>query len=443
MKNLIVTLILIIQSINTTFAFNSIISSLDFKNNSSIDYYRNFFKDNGFYVSNDTMLLSGEPRYSQEFSILPTGGAELYLTLRYSPISRHICNADIKVGAYKKPFVSELTKFYTDIINKYGLPDSAYFRPDDSYYTSSDKNKYFSVNLIGGNDTIKIKKFIEQSKPFGIIWAKDHFYINLEVREKYSSRYFTDFFCSITDVEAEKVYFKELENIKEEKSAKERKENIITSFLLITFGIFLFFVAKKGYKYIKEVKIAKQKTENEHKRAEQKIRNEKQKEIDIKHEEYKQKLMNKYGTITRIISNNKYDDNFIMNYDEIFVFENAKKIVFDKIEYNFADIISCSIYDENQKYIQPKHVTRTNTSSMLGRAAIGGLTLGVAGAVVGAITAEKESTDATINFANMASYVVKIGVKSIEKPIVTLKYGTNKSKAEEVYAIVQAIIAMK
>ena len=80
---------------------------------------------------------------------------------------------------------------------------------------------------------------------------------------------------------------------------------------------------------------------------------------------------------------------------------------------------------------------------MLGRAAVGGLTLGVAGAVVGALTAKTESTSSTANSDHLASYVIKIGVNSIEKPTMALKYGNDKSKAEEVYALMQAIIAMK
>ena len=174
----------------------------------------------------------------------------------------------------------------------------------------------------------------------------------------------------------------------------------------------------------------------------QQIREIKQKEIDIKHEEYKKQLIDKYGPITRIISNNLYNDDFIMNYDEIFVFEKPKKIIFDKKEYDFSDILSCSLYDENHKDIPPTQVTRTNTGSMLGRAAVGGLTLGVAGAVVGAMTAKTESTS-SVDSSYISSYVVKIGIKSIEKPTMILKYGSDKAKAEEVYALVQAIIAMK
>ena len=79
---------------------------------------------------------------------------------------------------------------------------------------------------------------------------------------------------------------------------------------------------------------------------------------------------------------------------------------------------------------------------MLGRAALGALTFGAAGAVVGAVTANKESTS-TVDSSHIGSFIVKIGIKSIEEPTITLLFGSDKSKAEEVYALMQAIIAMK
>ena len=439
MKHFIIASLFSILNINAIFAFDSIVSLLDFEKEPSIDYYIKIFKENDFYVSNDTMWIGGTPKYERGFYIHPDGGSEFNVTLYHTPSSRQFYKAYIKVTADKKPFVSELLKLYTDIINKYGLPDSAYFRPDDSGYISSDKNESFPVNLLGGNDTTKVRLFFEQSRPFEIVWTKKRFQVYLEVREKYNIRYFSDFFCSIIDKEAEKVYFKELEIIKEEKSARERKENMKIAFLLIIFAVIAFFVAKKGYKNIKKEeaeKKAKQKAEDER-------RAKKQEEIDKRHEEYKKQLIDKFGPITRIISNNLYNLDFIKHYDDIFVFEKPKKIIIDKKELDFCDILSCSLYDENRKDVPPTQVTRTNTGSMLGRAAVGGLTLGVAGAVVGAITAKTESTSSTANSNYIASYVVKVGVKSIEKPTMTLKYGSDKSKAEEVYALMQAIIAMK
>lgn len=438
MKHFIIASLFSILNINAIFAFDSIVSLLDFEKEPSIDYYIKIFKENDFYVSNDTMWIGGTPKYERGFYIHPDGGSEFNVTLYHTPSSRQFYKAYIKVTADKKPFVSELLKLYTDIINKYGLPDSAYFRPDDSGYISSDKKESFPVNLLGGNDTTKVRLFFEQSRPFEIVWTKKRFQVYLEVREKYNIRYFSDFFCSIIDKEAEKVYFKELEIIKEEKSAKERKENMKIAFLLIIFAVIAFFVAKKGYKNIKKEeaeKKAKQKAEDER-------RAKKQEEIDKRHEEYKKQLIDKFGPITRIISNNLYNLDFIKHYDDIFVFEKPKKIIIDKKELDFCDILSCSLYDENRKDIPPTQVTRTNTGSMLGRAAVGGLTLGVAGAVVGAMTAKTESTS-NEDTSYISSYVVKIGIKSIEKPTMILKYGSDKSKAEEVYALMQAIIAMK
>ena len=208
--------------------------------------------------------------------------------------------------------------------------------------------------------------------------------------------------------------------------------------ILAVFAVIAFFVAKKGYKNIKKEeaeKKAKQKAEDER-------RAKKQEEIDKRHEEYKKQLIDKFGPITRIISNNLYNLDFIKHYDDIFVFEKPKKIIIDKKELDFCDILSCSLYDENRKDVPPTQVTRTNTGSMLGRAAVGGLTLGLAGAVVGAMTAKTESTS-NDDTSYISSYVVKIGIKSIEKPTMILKYGSDKAKAEEVYALMQAIIAMK
>lgn len=153
-------------------------------------------------------------------------------------------------------------------------------------------------------------------------------------------------------------------------------------------------------------------------------------------------LIEKYGTPTRTISikHNQGDDT--MQFCDIIVFRQFNKIIIGRKEYNFCDIMNSSLHDENTQDAIIAQTTRTKTGSMLGRAALGALTFGVAGAVVGAVTAKKESTS-TITPTHSGSYVVKIGLKSVEKPVLTLEFGSNKSKAEEVYALMQAIIAMK
>lgn len=431
MRRLVIISLFGILNMNVSFASKSIISLFDFEKKPSIDFYDNFFKNNGYEVSNDTMSIYGEPYHSREYSIHQAGHSKFIINISYTPKSRQIenvhilCNPLFDDPVNKEAFMPDLMSFYTDIITKYGLPDYA--------------NGEESEVLIGENDSAKIRQYFEVPTTYDVSWFNNKdYYLSFIL-----SRACWQFKCSINYKRIRELSRKEYKILDAEKELlaqkRETREKILIIILIIAGCIFFCFIGRLIHKdYIKSKEWEKAKQEAD---AEQ--RNKKQKEVDVKHEEYKKYLIDKYGAITRIISNNLYDKDFIMNYDEIFIFEKNKKVIFDKKEYDFAEILSCSMYDENHNGTSPTQVTRTKTGSMLGRAVVGGLTLGVAGAVVGAMTAKTESTSSTANSDYIASYIVKIGVKSIEKPTLTLKFGSDKSKAEEVYALIQAIIAMK
>ena len=171
-------------------------------------------------------------------------------------------------------------------------------------------------------------------------------------------------------------------------------------------------------------------------------RNEKQHKIDALYEIYKTELANRYGSPTRTINIFISNDDGTSQHGDILVFQQYKKVIIGKKEYDFHDILNCFLYDENERNVTINQTTKTKTGNMLGRAAIGALTLGAAGAVVGAVTANKESTS-TVDSSHIGAFIVKIGIKSIEEPAITLRFGNDKSKAEEVNALIQAIIAMK
>lgn len=159
-------------------------------------------------------------------------------------------------------------------------------------------------------------------------------------------------------------------------------------------------------------------------------------------ETFKKGLIEKYGTPTRTIAIQNNQGDYASQISDIIVFQQLNKIIIGKKGYNFCDIISCSLHDENSKNAIIAQTTRTKIGSMIGRAVVGALTFGVAGAVVGAVTAKKESTS-TITPTRSGSYIVKIGLKSVKDPVLTLEFGSDKAKAEEVYTMMQAIIAMK
>ena len=169
---------------------------------------------------------------------------------------------------------------------------------------------------------------------------------------------------------------------------------------------------------------------------------EKQHHIDASYEAFKTELTNRYGSPTHTINIFISNDDGTNQHGDILVFQQYKKVIIGKKEYDFQDILNCFHYDENERNVTINQTTKTKTGSMLGRAALGALTFGAAGAVVGAVTANKESTS-TVDSSHIGSFIVKIGIKSIEEPTITLLFGSDKSKAEEVYALMQAIIAMK
>lgn len=433
MKNSFILFTLSLLGFQYVNAYESPASLLDLKRHSEIDYYSMVFGKHNYYIPGDTLYL-GMPRYEKEFDIVQAEHPDILccdyeVRLDFTPKSRLVYEASIRGVSGKDLFVRGLLSLYQDLTNIYGQPDSVCYQP--GYYESGER-EYFSISLIG-EDTTKVKNFFEEARPFILFWTSGPYRIEL------SSHFILDFECTIKDNKVYEIYLGELACIEAERQASEKNDYIFKVVLVIIVCVALFFLGRMFFNAYKK----EQEEEKAELEAERKRRIKKQTEVDNRNEEYKNQLKAKYGTITRILPNTRYDNDLIKQYDDIIVFEESQKIIISKKEYNFSDIISCSMYDDNHKDVPPTQVTRTSTSSMLGRAAVGGLTLGVAGAFVGAITAKTESSPLLNSSNNNASYIVKIGIKSIEKPTITLQYGNEKSRAEEVYAMMQAIIAMK
>jgi hypothetical protein len=107
-----------------------------------------------------------------------------------------------------------------------------------------------------------------------------------------------------------------------------------------------------------------------------------------KEEDEKKRLLdleNKYGIITHHI---------VYNYFyEFIVFEDSETIILNDNVMPFSEILSYQIRDYVSPYNIPStSTTKTSTSSMLGRAVVGGVVGGGIGALAGAATAKKTTT---------------------------------------------------
>ena len=84
MKRLFVSFLLVILNVYAILAFESLVQLLDFEKNPGIDYYNNLFKENDFFVSNDTLWMGGEPKYSRDYIINQTEKPSFNITLDYT-----------------------------------------------------------------------------------------------------------------------------------------------------------------------------------------------------------------------------------------------------------------------------------------------------------------------------------------------------------------------
>ncbi len=84
---------------------------------------------------------------------------------------------------------------------------------------------------------------------------------------------------------------------------------------------------------------------------------------------------------------------------------------------------------------------------MLGRAVVGGLIAGGAGAIIGGATAKQNtSTTSVINQGTDVTrhnYTVWISVQDIANPMIQIPIGKDGAKVNEIVALMSAIIASK
>lgn len=143
-----------------------------------------------------------------------------------------------------------------------------------------------------------------------------------------------------------------------------------------------------------------------------------------------------YGECTKVISNPGDS-----NQDFIRVYEQPAVIIINDVKYGFDEIIGYCLTD-NSRVIKGELSSSTSTSntSAIGRAVVGAALGGVAGAVIGGATAKQttefnQGEDKTIH-----DFTVNINVNRLSEPLVKLHIGKNEDLANEIAALINAIV---
>ena len=137
----------------------------------------------------------------------------------------------------------------------------------------------------------------------------------------------------------------------------------------------------------------------------------------------------------------------IIKFAEEYVMVNEEKklILLNEHVYNFKDIINYNLTDSPtviQHHDKGTATTKTSTKSMVGRAVVGDVLLGGAGAMAGALTAKKNTE---INLGDTTSttkhdYTIVVNVNSISNPVERLHLGEDGETANDILGVLSVIM---
>lgn len=173
------------------------------------------------------------------------------------------------------------------------------------------------------------------------------------------------------------------------------------------------------------------------KKREWNVLEEKQRIYDLK----KDKIITKYGIPDKTI--------YIEWYNlkkEIMVFKSSKMLLLLGEEISFDDVINCTISDNpivEKGKIEYNSKTTTNNGSMLGRAVVGGVLAGGAGAIIGGATASKNTYTTAVqgNDIIVHNYTVVININNLARPIIRIHLGKDETHVNEIVGLMNVIIS--
>lgn len=137
----------------------------------------------------------------------------------------------------------------------------------------------------------------------------------------------------------------------------------------------------------------------------------------------------------------KYGEGYISLGYDIFVNDNTKKIFIGTNIYDFKDILDFSVKDNSVTIHSASTSTaKTNTGSMIGRAAVGKVLFGNVGAVIGGATASKIIEHSETKSTVSHDYSVIITVNNIASPTEIIRLRKNETALNKIVATLTIIL---
>lgn len=168
----------------------------------------------------------------------------------------------------------------------------------------------------------------------------------------------------------------------------------------------------------------------------------------IKEKEAEQKAHFEEWSANYIATNGTPDKSIIVrpnNEMEIILVHELKKQVYMKGKmYSFKDIISVT-FSDSPTTIKGKTTatTKSSTGSAVGRAIVGDVIAGPAGAIIGGTTGKKTTEFHHENDRTIHNYTVVINLNSIATPILRINTGSDGKTTNEIVGLMNVIISRR
>lgn len=192
--------------------------------------------------------------------------------------------------------------------------------------------------------------------------------------------------------------------------------------------------------------VSKSDNEKEREERQQELRRKKELEAQKRSEKEeleKEERIKEYGEIS-------YEYQSKCPYSKIEVYESTQVVYLKYGEevwmFNFSDIIKVDIYEDGRissSTTSTSGTSKAKTSSMIGRAAVGGVLLGGAGAVIGGATGKRELGEtSTTKTQEVVVYSMVITINNLSMPTIQIKakYEEAKEFIKRVSSVLSIII---
>jgi len=208
-------------------------------------------------------------------------------------------------------------------------------------------------------------------------------------------------------------------------------ENLIIVVVFSAIGLFLAFIFILHKDAIDKQEIALQEAQET-----------RRKQLAEQYAQTRNELAQNYGDITIEIPLLATGEGYNTS-DYLYFFEERKIILIDNTPILFDSVLSYTLTD-NQHTISTttgSAETSTSTGSIAGRALLGGVLLGGAGALAGAATAKKNTEiNTTISHSTSHNYIIYLTIEDISNPQLILKFGSDDIAANKAASLFSIII---